>query len=71
MSLRNALALFFGGLILAATADLWYSRPREHVVLIVIQVLAGAAMIVWASWKAPKPWKRRGPPPKTWDDVAA
>jgi len=71
MSLGSALALFFSGAILIASAGFWYSRPHEHVILIVVQVLAGAILIAWAIWKAPKTWKRRGPPPKTWDDVSA
>jgi hypothetical protein len=71
MSLRNALGLFFLGLILTASPLFWYDKPREHFVLIAAQVLVGLAMMVWAYWKAPKTWKRPNASRDSRDNVAA
>jgi protein-S-isoprenylcysteine O-methyltransferase Ste14 len=65
MSLRNALGLFFFGLMVAASADLWLVKPhgqvvpRGYVVLAATQLLIGIVMAVWGARNAPRSWKPR------------
>jgi protein-S-isoprenylcysteine O-methyltransferase Ste14 len=77
MSLRNALGLFFLGLMVAASAPLWFVEPRGHVaprgyvVLAATQLLIGIVMAVWGAWKGPRSWKPRAASRKSRANVAA